>query len=239
MSSLFELENVEQFFFCGLVQYFGLFILAGAMKENYWALYQESMNKGLRFTTVLEEQTHINHQDLGYCLAKKWGLPDLVCDSIKFQDDPHSNSIAVATESDIRVFETVHLSMLATEIFISPGKSLNIEKFKQAHGSFCNGSAKNAEKRLMRLGKKINQTLNEMSIEIPRQSSYTAVLKEANKELSTINLKYEDLYHDLNLSNQKLAKANYMLKEQNIKLSKIAAKIFSQMFIIDVSLSKS
>lgn len=221
-----KLDNVNDSFFCGLVQYFGLFVLADVMKERYGELYQESLDKGLRFTTVLEENIHVKHNEIGYNLARKWRLPQRVCDTLKYQETERLSSITEASESDIKIFETIQLSMLATEIFISPGKALNIEKFKASYQKFYNSEPSKAEKKLTRLGRKINDALAKMSIDLPTQTSYTAVLKEANKELSSINFKYEAMYHEVNLVNEQLSVANKKLKGKNKQLMQVAAYDF-------------
>lgn len=217
---------LQDSFFCGLVQYLGRFVLAGALGDRYHTLLQEAESQSLRFDKVLEDNLKIHAHEVGLRLAQKWNLPKIACCSLSYGDDPEK-AIAEKLDQDfIRLIKIIHISTLITEVFFSTGKMLNIENFKQTYALYYDKSVKHAEKELIKLGKVLSIFLKSVNQKSSIKISYTRVLSIANAELSQVNKRYEQMYFDLSKSNQELEKLNAELNKKNKVLAKIAAYDF-------------
>ncbi|MDM8537673.1 HDOD domain-containing protein [Desulfobacterales bacterium HSG17] len=82
LSEKLGIADPEKCFVNGLLHDTGKLILAYYMKDDFKALMLKAREANLMFMAVEKKILPVNHCEIGYIIAKKWGLPDVISNTI-------------------------------------------------------------------------------------------------------------------------------------------------------------
>lgn len=72
----------EKYFVSGLLHDTGKLILAFYLKDDFKSVMLKAREENLRFSAAEKKVLPSNHCEIGYVMAKKWGLPDMISNTI-------------------------------------------------------------------------------------------------------------------------------------------------------------
>ena len=82
LSEKIGIGDPEKCFVNGLLHDTGKLILAYYFKDEFKAVMTKARKEGLIFLTAEKKVLPVDHCEVGYAIAKKWGLPDLLSNTI-------------------------------------------------------------------------------------------------------------------------------------------------------------
>ena len=99
-------KNPEEAFICGILHDIGKIILDQYFHEEFMQIIGIAKNENLLFVNAEKKVTDIEHPEIGRIVAKKWGLPQTIIDSIAFHHNPslsegHALLVSLVHASDV------------------------------------------------------------------------------------------------------------------------------------------
>lgn len=88
LASLLDYSFYEEAFLAGLVHNIGKIVLARYKTDDFEKAIENSAEKGVPLSTSEEEFIGFDHSHVGYELATRWRLPQLLDDAIRFYETP-------------------------------------------------------------------------------------------------------------------------------------------------------
>lgn len=87
------LQEPDDCFVGGLLHDIGLFIMAQVLPDDLSVLFQKMKQLKVSIYDIEKELMPVHHTEIGAYLARKWQLPDDLCDTVDHHHTPHKASV--------------------------------------------------------------------------------------------------------------------------------------------------
>jgi len=219
--------DTEEAFTCGLLQNIGQLIFASTLPTQYDQILDALEKDGPQEDTAGEDQNQleiqmmgITHTELGYEVAKRWGLPESLLLPIKFHHQPKSYD---GKNQKYKLYiRAAHLAGLLAKIFYSSTPEVFHKQFRNEAKTLLQLKVLGVNTVLKMIDQTIDQSAKFFGIQISPVKSVAEILQEANLRLSLINLSYEEMNRELIKSKMELEKLTEELAQKNRLLENLA-----------------
>jgi diguanylate cyclase (GGDEF)-like protein len=213
-------SKAEEVFIAGLLQNVGELMLSRSFPQKYeHVLHEHNSN----FVPIEElERKHIgaDHIYIGTEMARHWGFPEELCNSIKFHHNLKGTE--ELNEGDQLSINVVYLSGLLSLIFYSNNPQRAIDIFRKEAQKILGLHDAIIDTILDMVNTEVEQAATFFGIKLEFTKSITEILQEANQELSQMNLSYEQMNRELLSAKEQLQKLTEELQEKNKFLENLA-----------------
>lgn len=215
-----EGSETEEILVSGLLQNLGEFILALILPEEYKQVYDE-MQGGKSVECFTEKKMlDVDHSEVGYEVAKSWGLPPHLCLSILYHHRPNMyDGECKATQQGLTA---IYLSSVLLQIVETEKPDLYLKKFKKQATALLNIDSKKVDDILSTFHIELFRAAESLDCKVDTVRSINDILQEANIRLSLFNLNYEQVNRELVESKIALEKLTKELEEKSKKLEDLA-----------------
>ena len=220
--------DTEEAFTCGLLKNIGELIFASTLTSEFDQVLDTLEQKGTSDEdTDQEDQSRlereligITHSELGYEVAKMWGLPESLLLPIKYHHQPKNYD---GNNQKHRLsIRAAYLAGLLTKIFYSSTPEIYHKQFRNESRELLKLKVLGVNTVLKTIDKTIDQSASFFGIKISQVKSVAEILQEANLRLSLINLSYEEMNRELIKSKMELEKLTDELAQKNRFLENLA-----------------
>jgi len=221
-------SDSEEAFTCGLLQNIGQLIFAATLPQEYDQMLQTlqicpavgEVDQEKTQNRLEQEIIGITHADLGYEVAKVWGLPETLLLPIKHHHLPQEYR-----GNNIRLKQNVcaaYLAGLLANIFYSDTPEIYHKQFRNEAKRLLGLKVLGVNTVLKMIDGVIDQSARFFGLKINPVKSVAEILQEANLRLSLINLSYEEMNRELIKSKMELEKLTEELAHKNRLLENLA-----------------
>lgn len=212
----------EEIFIAGLLQNIGKLIFAATIADKYNDFLDATETHPDDVGSELSEQTvlTISHSQAGYEVAKKWGLPDLLLETIRFHHCP--SEYQGGDDRTAGTIKIVFLADLLTGVFFSATPEASHKRFRQEVKELLGFNAMIINTILKEVAGEIDVAAEYFGLNLPPTKSVVEILQEANLKLGQLNLTYEEL--------------NRKLIENKIALEKMAVELAHKNHLLETQL---
>lgn len=212
----------EEIFIAGLLQNIGELIFAATIADEYNDFLDATANRPGDVGPEQSEQEAlaITHSQAGYEVAKSWGLPDLLLDTLRFHHCP--SAYQGSDDRTAGTIKIVYLADLLTGVFFSATPETSHKRFRQEAKKLLGFNAPTINTILKEVGGDIDAAAEYFGLNLPPTKSVMEILQEANLKLGQLNLTYEEL--------------NRELIENKIALEKMAAELAHKNHLLETQL---
>lgn len=216
----------EEIFISGLLQDIGQLIFASTIPEAYEDVLAAQANhrKDLGMEKLEQEKLGITHSQAGYEVAKKWGLPELHLQAIRYHHDP--SQYPGKDEQIAATIKIVSLAGLLGAIFYSPTPEEMHRQFRSRSKELFDFNVLTINTILKEVAGEIDAAAEFFGLNIPPTKSVVEILQEANLNLGHLNLTYEELNRELMNHRSELIKLTAELQHKNALLENQANNDF-------------
>ncbi|MBM9612725.1 GGDEF domain-containing protein [Desulfobulbus rhabdoformis] len=220
--------DTEEAFTCGLLQNIGQLIFATTLSQEYEQILnsleagKQDNNNGQQIDQrqLEQELIGITHTEVGFEVAKMWGLPESLLLPIKFHHQPTSYE---GTNEKVTLYiRAAYLAGLLANIFYSETPEVFHKQFRTEAKNLLQLKIRGVNTVLKMIDQTIGQSANFFGIKINEFKSVAEILQEANLRLSLINLSYEEMNRELIKSKMALEKITEELEQKNRLLENLA-----------------
>lgn len=205
-------------FLNGLFVNLGLFGIASTLSQEFESLYAESRQQSIHFKSIIENKVNVDIGELGLNIAHNWGLPNSILENLEACQAVQQNT---NTDAEPSLGTILYLASMAADVYFDTTTIVNIEKFKAATQAYLGQTEEGALDILQMISAEFNDFSDALSLNLPKQSSYTEMLKKANQELIKISDKYEQMYRSLSAKNEQMQLLSQDLEKKNTVLNKL------------------
>lgn len=220
--------NTEEAFTCGLLQNIGQLIFATTLSKEYDGILNTLQQNSIQDEdsanadqSALEQDLFgITHTEVGYEVAKVWGLPENLLLPIKYHHQPHKYD-----GEDKKLKQSICASYLAgllAKIFYSSTPEVYHKQFRNEAKQLLQLKVLGVNTVLKMIDQTIDQSAKFFGIKINAVKSVAEILQEANLRLSLLNLSYEEMNRELIKSKMELEKLTEELAQKNRLLENLA-----------------
>lgn len=220
--------DTEEAFTCGLLLNIGQLIFATTLPDEYDHVLSTLQQKDLSDNTsgqadqsqLEQEVIGLSHSEVGYEVAKMWGLPDSLLLPIKHHHQPRKYD-----GGNLKYKQYIYASYLAgllAKIFYSSTPEFFHKQFRNEAKQLLQLKVLGGNTVLKLIDQSIEKSANFFGIKINQVKSVAEILQEANLRLSLINLSYEEMNRELIKSKMELEKLTEELAQKNRLLENLA-----------------
>ncbi|MGE4559497.1 MAG: HDOD domain-containing protein [Desulfobulbus sp.] len=220
--------DTEEAFTCGLLLNIGKLIFATTLPQEYDQILRtiqqrdpQDENSSHADQSQLEQEViGLPHSEVGYEVARMWGLPESLLLPIKYHHQPLKFQ-----GKDRKYQQYVYASYLAgllAKIFYSSTPEVYHKQFRTEAKQLLHLKVLEVNTVLKMIDQSIDQSANFFGIKIKPVKSVAEILQEANLRLSLINLSYEEMNRELIKSKMELEKLTEELAQKNRFLENLA-----------------
>ncbi len=216
-----EDADPDEIFISGLLINIGKLILATTMPEEYNKyLTARKEDRDTDALTLEEEILGINHPDIGFAAAKKWGFPESLLMPIKHHHNPEDCS--VVNKHLKQNIAAVHLASLLTGIYYSDDPNSYHTEFHKKARKLLGLKKTSINAILLHVNHDIKDAARFFNVKIGSVKSIAEILQEANLRLTLLNLSYEEMNRELVKAKMELEKLAAELEHKNTVLENLA-----------------
>ncbi|MGD9948973.1 MAG: HDOD domain-containing protein [Desulfobulbus sp.] len=220
--------DTEEAFTCGLLQNIGQLIFATTLSKEYDLILDTLQRNGPQDADIAKaDQSQleqnligITHTDVGYEVAKMWGLPESLLLPIKYHHQPQSYD--GGNQRHKLYIRASYLAGLLAEIFYSNTPEVYHKQFRNEAKQLLHLKVLGVNTVLKLIDQTIDKSAKFFGITINPVKSVAEILQEANLRLSLINLSYEEINRELIKSKMTLEKLTEELEQKNRLLENLA-----------------
>lgn len=221
-------SDTEEAFTCGLLQNIGQLVFAATLHNEYDQVLRSldsnpgdaGIDREERENRLEQEMLGLTHTDIGYEVAKVWGLPENLLLPIKYHHQPQAYQ-----GSNIRLKQNIRAAYLAgllANIFYSDTPERYHKQFRNEAKQLLGLKVLGVNTVLKMIDVVIDQSARFFGLKINPVKSVAEILQEANLRLSLINLSYEEMNRELIKSKMELEKLTEELAQKNRLLENLA-----------------
>ena len=212
----------EEIFIAGLLQNIGKLIFAATIADTYNDFLDSTANHVDDAGLEQREQDvlTISHSQAGYEVAKKWGLPDLLLETIRLHH--HPSCYQGSDDRTAGTLKIVFLADLLTGVFFSTTPEVSHKLFRHEAKELLGFNVMTINTILKEVAGEIDAAAEYFGLNLPPTKSVMEILQEANLKLGQLNLTYEEL--------------NRKLIENKIALEKMAAELAHKNHLLETQL---
>ena len=180
----------DECFTAGLLQDFGLLVMLFVQPEQvkYWD--ELSVANPEQRLELEAEYFHTTHDEVGYMLAKSWGLPQ----DLAMAMGCHHSGVADDVSNEDRLLCVVaSCADWMAAVYSCTDKRSAIQRCRVMLAENFNLAAEQTDVMLDRMANNIEEAASALGVKIEEPLSYEAVLREANLALAEENLSYQEL----------------------------------------------
>jgi len=204
-------------FISALLQDIGIIAMYYCKTNDYLRVLDERRLTGMAVDVVENQVFGFDHQELGYEILNRWGLPEKIAMPIRFHHRPEQVPDKYSLQANI-----LHLSDRISSIYnssMTAGKLREItdilsQRFAIQHADVVSLIDNVAEESL--------EIFAEFEVDPGNMRPLSQILQEANEELSSLNLSYEMLVVELKQAKEKAEKFARELRSANEALRRLA-----------------
>ncbi|MDD2464071.1 MAG: GGDEF domain-containing protein [Desulfobulbus sp.] len=220
--------DTEEAFTCGLLQNIGQLIFATTLSAEYDQILDSLEGKGAQEadsaktdqSQLEQELIGATHTEIGYEVAKMWGLPESLLLPIKYHHKPQDYE---GNNQKHRLYiRASYLAGLLAKIFYSDTPEIYHKQFRNDAKQLLQLKVLGVNTVLKMIDQSIDQSAKFFGIKIRPVKSVAEILQEANLRLSLINLSYEEMNRELIKSKMALEKLTEELAQKNRLLENLA-----------------
>ncbi len=219
-----QLPNIdsEELFTIGLLQNIGHLVFATTLPAEYEKMQDNASDCIEVLDEEITEKTQlgITHSAAGYEVARRWGLPDLYLQAIRFHHNP--TAYEGADKNVAQTIKIVFLADLIVSIFYSSTPELAHKRFRKEAKELFGLDVLTINTVLKQIANEIDTSAEYFGLNIPPTKSVADILQEANARLNQLNLSYEELNRELIKSKKELEQLTAELKHKNALLQNLA-----------------
>lgn len=182
--------DADECFTAGLLQDFGLLVLLYIHPEQvgYWErLAGLDPDQRLDFEVDL---FHATHDEVGYLLAKNWGLPRDLAVAMGFHHGDIPDDIS---QDDALLCKVSACADWMASVYHSEDKRQAIQRSRGLLADYFDIGADTADRLLQQVSEAVREAASALGIRVGEQLSFEAVMREANLRLAEENLSYQEL----------------------------------------------
>jgi len=221
-------SDAEEAFTSGLLQNIGQLVLAATLPQEYNQVLEQTNDRTANANTKLEVELralelqifNTTHADVGYIVAKAWGLPENLLLPIRYHHLPQEYK--GSNQKHKQTITAAYLANLLSNIFYSDTPEHYHKQFRNEAKQLLGLKVIGVNTVLKRIDKVIEQSAQYFGIKINPVKSVAEILQEANLRLSLINLSYEEMNRELIKSKLELEKLTEELAQKNKLLENLA-----------------
>lgn len=208
----------NELFVAGLLQNIGQLIFAATIPEQYEKALAviAARSDELEREAIESAEIGIPHSLAGYEVVKKWGLPEMHLQAIRYHHQPTEHP-----GEDKGIALTVRVTALAglvAEIFYSTAPEAAHRRFRQQAKELLGFGVLIINSILQEVSGEIDAAAAHFGLHMPPSKSVVEILQEANFKLSQLNLTYEELNQQLLAHKRELEKVTAELQRKNTQL---------------------
>ena len=221
--------DADEAFTCALLQNIGQLALATTLPHEYSHILQRTSGNDKADSdadaTIEESKLELEvigmtHADVGYEVAKAWGLPESLLLPIKYHHLPQAyQGNNQRYKQNIRA---AYLANLLARLFYSDTPEQYHKQFRNEAKQLLGLKVLGVNTVLKMIDKVIGQSAQYFGITVAPVKSVAEILQEANLRLSLINLSYEEMNRELIKSKMELEKLTEELAQKNRLLENLA-----------------
>jgi two-component system, cell cycle response regulator len=220
--------DVEEAFTCGLLQNIGELALATTLPQEYNEILQritdskagDSLESNAEESVLELEVIGMTHAEVGYEVAKAWGLPESLLLPIQHHHAPQTYQ--GKNQRYKQTIRAVYLANILSKLFYSDTPEQYHKQFRNESKQLLGLKVLGVNTVLKMIDKVIDQSAQFFGIKINPVKSVAEILQEANLRLSLINLSYEEVNRELIKSKMELEKLTEELAQKNRLLENLA-----------------
>jgi len=220
--------DAEEAFTSSLLQNIGQLAFATTLHQEYDQVLEQkagtvagTSSGSSTVESELElEMLGMTHADVGYEVAKAWGLPESLLLPIKYHHLPHA--YGGNNQRHKQMIRAAYLANLLSQLFYTDAPEQFHKQFRNESKKLLGLKAQGVNIVLKMIDKVIDQSAQFFGIKIKPVKSVAEILQEANLCLSLINLSYEEMNRELIKSKLELEKLTEELAQKNSLLENLA-----------------
>lgn len=215
-----DVTDPEEFFSASLLQNIGELIMARVFPAEYDRILAEVEENKRPIYEVEREILGIDHQVIGYEVAKHWQFPSILVDPIQFHHDPES-----CRTPDPRIKQAVifsHLAGILAEVMYSDEPHVHHQLFMKRSRELLNLDEYTVDNIMANLHSELRRIAEFFNLQIGEIKPIEEILMEANIALSVLNMSYEQVNKELIQTKVRLQKLTRELEEKNSHLEELA-----------------
>ena len=220
--------DTEEAFTCGLLQNIGQLIFATTLSDDYDKIldtleqkgHQDADNARADQSLIEQQLIGITHTEIGFEVAKMWGLPESLLLPIKYHHQPQEYD--GGNPKHKLTIRASYLAGLLAKIFYSSTPEVYHKQFRNEAKQLLQLKVLGVNTVLKLIDQSIDQSAKFFGIKISQVKSVAEILQEANLRLSLINLSYEEMNRELIKSKMELEKLTEELAQKNRLLENLA-----------------
>lgn len=207
----------QDIFVSALLQDIGILILYLVDPDSFEVIQDDKRVNNRTSCEAEQQQFDFDHTEVSYHLLSTWGLPEVICQSIRLhhseelKDDIYSKSALILQLADkiSAIYHGLDSNTLSIEVHRRLEDVYQIPS-EQA-GQFIDI-----------VGEKSREMLGLFTIDPGDMKSFSLVMQEANEELGRLNFSYAQIVLELKQSKQKADMLALKLKLANDSLQELA-----------------
>lgn len=172
----------DEAFIAGLLQDLGMLALIQDLGDPYVSFLDRLLGECDDLAEHERQTLGFDHVTLTSCLLDEWGLPESLVDAVAqpFQ----AMSLLSLTEASRALPQILHLADLLAE-FLIQGRPRLLHEVFECGGSYCGLATDQIEQVIAELDTKVPQLADILSLQLPEDSSYSAILQQAYAQVNS------------------------------------------------------
>lgn len=221
-------SDAGEAFTSGLLQNIGQLVFAATLPQKYNQLLEQTKTRMAGTSTMLDVELRnlelqifsTTHAEVGYAVAKAWGLPENLLLPIRYHHLPQE--FTGSNQKQKQTIKATYLANLLANIFYSDIPEHYHKQFRTEAKQLLGLKVMDVNTVLKMIDTVIDQSAQYFGIKINPVKSVAEILQEANLRLSLINLSYEEMNRELIKSKLELEKLTEELAQKNKLLENLA-----------------
>jgi len=206
-------------FVTALLQDIGIVIMYFCQPTEYAKVLDEKRISGKPIVEIENSVFGFDHQEMGYEILKRWGLPENIYSPIRY----HHGTAEVPEDFSVPV-DILYVADEVSSVYHSGHATEKITHIKKILGSKFSINEARIDEYIDSVAEKSIDILSSFEIDPGDMKPFSQLLQEANEELGKLNLSYEQLVIELKQAKEKAEKLAHDLKGANEKLREMVSR---------------
>jgi diguanylate cyclase (GGDEF)-like protein len=207
----------DDLFVTALLQDIGIVVMYLSRGNDYLKVLDERMTSGNPLRATERRIFGFDHQEVSALVLKDWGLPDIICQPIRYHHQPDKASEEFAPRAHM-----LWLSDKLSSVYHGSHRVEMVQQIRQELADRYQVSEETAQTLIDAVAERSVEILSHFDIPPANMKPFSLILQEANEELGKLNFSYELLVMELKQSMERSEKLAEQLKAANKRLRDMA-----------------